>query len=184
MSKKKIKNPPVKAVPNEENDCCESDICNECREKMIEEGICPDCGGPIDECSGGSDEDERVFDDCIMFNVAKDFDVPIVAVTCEGRTYIGGLATWNDDGLVWLTYPLVYSEFIDNKALLGGFNKPIMQAGIPERMGIRVGSMRFLNKELNPDMNFAKSYIDSLQRGKAADSGIVLPNVNPVSGLQ
>lgn len=185
MSKKKNKNPnpPVKAVPNEE-DCCESDICNECREKMIAEGICPDCGEPLDECGGDPDEDERVFDDCIMFQVEKDFNVPIVAVTCEGRTYIGGLATWNDDGLVWLTYPLIYSEFIDSSKLMAGFNKPIMQAGVPERMGIRVGSMRFLNKDLKPDMNFAQTYMDSLQKGRASDSGIVLPNAGSVPGLQ
>jgi hypothetical protein len=181
---KKEKKPPIKAVPEPVEDDCTSDVCNDCAQKMIDQGLCPDCGGPIDECSGDPDEDDRVFDDCIMFQVEKDFEVPIVAVTCEGRTYVGGLATWNDDGLVWLTLPLVYSEFIDKSSLIGGFNKPIMQAGVPERMGIRVGSMRFLNKDISADMNFAKTYVDSLQRGKAADAGIVMPNANSVPGLQ
>ena len=183
MSKKKIKNSPVKAVPEEKEEDCTSDICNDCAQKMIDQGLCPDCGGPIDECGAG-EPDERVFDDCIRVRVGEDMDIPIVIVGSEGKYYVGALAEWDDDGFAWMFNALTYAEFIDKGSMMCGFQKPLMNVGTPSKLTVKIGTLYFLNKESKPDMSFAQTYIDAFTRGKAKDSGLVLPTTNPVARLQ
>jgi hypothetical protein len=182
MSKKKNDKPPVKAVPNEEEEDCTSDICNDCAQKMIDQGLCPDCGGPIDECGAG-EPDARKFDNCIRVKTEDD-EIPIVIVGSEGKHYVGAMAEWDDEGMAWLLNALTYAEFIDKGSLMCGFQKPLMNVSVPETLAIKIGTLYFLNKDLKTDMQFAQTYLDALTRGKAKDSGLVLPNASPVSGLQ
>lgn len=182
MSKKE-KKPPVKAVPDPVEEDRTSDICNDCAQKMIDQGLCPDCGGPIDECGAG-EPDERVFDNCIRVRVGEDAEIPIVVVGSEGKHYVGALAEWDDDGFAWMFNALTYAEFIDKGSLMCGFQKPLMNVGTPERLTVRIGTLYFLDKNSKADMSFAQTYLDALTRGKAKDSGLVIPNTNPVAGLQ